>query len=181
MIKFLEEWEMKTSFSLADLSSLIGLLIFLSQVINGLKMTIGVLIEKRTAMNRSTSLFSFVSERIRWAITHIKFVLQRWKGESKIYDKTWTNNQPDIFIYCDIALGEEPVRAGTYGQGAFTLPSKKWFSKPWTGEILAEAMREEKHSSTHLELLNMLEAVLFFATDTQRVLCVCDSKSAVRI
>jgi hypothetical protein len=181
MITFLEEWESKVTFSLADLSSLIGLLIFLSQVVNGLKITISILIEKRTTMTRSTCLTSITSDRIRWAVAHVKYVLQRWKGEARVYDKAWTNGRPDISIYCDIALDAEPVRAGTYGKGAFTLPSKKWFSTPWTEEELAGAMREKKHSSTHLELLNMLHAVLFFAKETQRVLCVCDSKSAVRI
>ena len=42
-------------------------------------------------------------------------------------------------------------------------------------------MREKKHSSTHLELINMLEAVLHFASASQKVLCYCDSKSAVNI
>lgn len=181
MITFLEEWEGKVTLSLTELSSLIGLLIFLSQVVNGLKVTIGVLIEKRTAMTRSTSLTSTMPDRVRWAIAHVKYILQRWNGEARIYDKAWTDDKPDISIYCDIALDSEPVKAGTYGKGAFTLPSRKWFSSPWTEEDLSEAMREKKHSSTHLELLNMLEAVLFFAEKEQRVLCVCDSKSAVRI
>ena len=42
-------------------------------------------------------------------------------------------------------------------------------------------MREKKHSSAHLELLNMLEAVLLFAGRMQKVLCIGDNTSSVRI
>lgn len=181
MIAFLEAWESKITYSLKDLSSLIGLLIFLSQVVNGIRATIGILILKRTEMNRSTSQISIMSERIRWAVVHILYVLRRWQGTARIFDRSWTNNQADVYIYCDIALQEEPATPGSFGKGAFTLPSKKWISIPWTQEELKEAKREQKHSSAHLELLNMLEAVLFFSKEEQRILCVCDSKAAVRI
>ena len=125
MIEFLGEWEQKASFSLKDISSLVGLLIFLSQVINGLKVTIDVLILKRTEMARSSSLFATVSKRMRWAITHILYVLNRWKGTSRIYDLSWANKQADVKVFCDIAL-RDPKR-GSFGKGAFTLPSKRWF------------------------------------------------------
>ncbi len=39
----------------------------------------------------------------------------------------------------------------------------------------------EERPSAHMELINMLEAVLRFAKTTQKVLCYCDSKSAVKI
>lgn len=180
MISYLEQWQGKTTFTHKELSSLIGLLIFISQVVGGIKPTIGVLLEKKTQMARTASTKSTMSERLNWAIEHILYVLKRWKGIARIYDKCWHNNKPDIIIYCDVAIGDDP-KAGAYGKGGFALPSMKWFTTPWTNDELCEAMREKKHSSTHLEVLNMLEAVLFFASEKQRVLCVNDNTSAVRI
>ena len=181
MLTFLESWESKISYSAKDLASLIGLLIFLSQIVGGIKATVGLLIIKRTDMTRSNSLFSIMSERIRWAVSHILFVLKRWQGVAKIFNRAWFNDEADISIYCDIALEEEPAQPGSFGKGAFVLPEKKFFSIPWTEPELKESMRETKHSSAHLELLNMLEAVLFFSQNTQKVLCTCDSNAAVKI
>lgn len=80
MISFLEEWEKKETMTIADLSSLIGLLIFLAQMINGLKNTIGTLILKRNKMNKSTTSSAPTNKRVRWAIAHILYVLKRWGG-----------------------------------------------------------------------------------------------------
>jgi len=148
---------------------------------DGIRATVGILLLKRTEMNRSTTLVSLLSDRIRWAVAHILYVMQRWQGVARIYNRSWENRQADVITYCDIALENEPAKAGSFGKGAFSLPSEKWFSTQWTEDELREAMREEKHSSAHLELINMLEAVLFFASETQRVLCICDSKASVRI
>ncbi len=98
---------------------------------------------------------------------------------ANIYDKAWSST-PDVTIYCDAAIDANPL-PGSFGKGAFTLPSRKWFSTPWTHSELEEATRKVKHSSTHLELLNMLDAVLLFAERKQRVLCVCDNKAATQI
>lgn len=180
MLTFLEQWRGKISFSHKELASLIGLLIFISQVVGGLKATIGILLEKKTEMARAASTHSAMSERLSWAIEHILFVLRRWRGVASIYDRCWHDNVPDIIIYCDVAIGEKPT-AGEFGKGGFSLPSRKWFATPWTNDELNEAMREKKHSSTHLEVINMLEAVLHFATKRQRVLCINDNTSAVRV
>lgn len=180
MITYLEQWQEKTTFSHKELSSLVGLLIFISQVVGGVKPTVGILLEKKTQMARTASTRSTMSDRLSWAIEHILYILRRWRGVAKIYDRCWYNNKPDIIIYCDVAIGDNP-KAGTYGKGGFVLPSMKWFSSKWTDNELKEAMREKKHSSTHLEVLNMLEAVLFFASEKQRVLCINDNTSAVRI
>ncbi len=131
-------------------------------------------------MARAASRKSTMSERLCWAIEHILYVLKRWKGIARIYDRCWYKNKPDMIIYCDVAIGDAP-KAGAYGKGGFALPSMRWFTTPWSGSELSEAMREKKHSSTHLEILNMLEAVLFFASEKQRVLCINDNTSAVRI
>ena len=84
-------------------------------------------------------------------------------------------------MYCDVAIISEPVQVNSFGKGAFALPSKEWYSTPWSEKELTVTMREKKHSSTHLELINMLEAVLYFAKASQKVLCYCDSKSAFNI
>jgi len=42
-------------------------------------------------------------------------------------------------------------------------------------------MRKTAHSTAHLELINMLEAVLLFSATAQKVLCFCDNKAAVAI
>lgn len=181
MISFLEKWGVKATASVSELSSLIGLLIFLSQIIGGIKATIGILILERTALNRATRSSFTVSDRIRSALAHIAFVLNKWQGQSIIFDRCWSNSKPDITVYCDVAIAPEPVPINSFGKGAFVLPSKEWYSTPWTETELNVAMREKKHSSTHLELINMLGAVLHFAKTTQKVLCFCDSKSAVSI
>jgi hypothetical protein len=114
MISYLEEWERKEVFSLKDLSSLVGLLIFISQVVGGLKSTIGILIIKRTNMHRSNSNTAALSKRLRWALSHILYILRRWKGVASIFDKTWEDN-PDVTIYCDVAIDDnslDPLEKG---------------------------------------------------------------------
>ncbi len=179
MISFLEEWEKKEVMSIADLSSIIGLLIFLSQMINGMKATIGILILKRNKMNRSVSVSSPVSRRVKWAIAHLLYVLKRWKGIARIYVRAWTDKQADITIYCAIALEKEP-KASSFGKGALILPTMQCWSEKWVESELAEAWRDKKHSTTHLELMNMFNSVLRFSSSTQKVLCICD-KTAVEI
>lgn len=180
MISYLEQWQDKITFSHKELSSLIGLLIFISQVVGGIKPTVGVLLEKKTQMARTASTKAVMTDRLSWAIEHILYILRRWKGVAKIYDKCWYKNRPDIIIYCDVAVGDNP-RAGTYGKGCFALPTMKWSTSKWTENELREAMREKKHSSTHLEVLNMLEAVLLFTSEKQKVLCINDNAAAVKI
>jgi len=46
---------------------------------------------------------------------------------------------------------------------------------------LDEAWRIKKHSTTHLELLNMLVSVLCFSSREQKIMCYCDNKAAVEI
>ena len=77
MIAYLEDWETKSSYSLKDLSSLIGLLIYIGQVVNGLRAMTAVLIIKRTDMQRSASQRSTPSSRIRIAIAHLLYILRR--------------------------------------------------------------------------------------------------------
>ena len=180
MIKHLTEWEQKEMFTVSELSSLIGLLIFLSQVVMGIKTTIGVLLERKTSMIGSTITKAPVTKRMRTSVSHTLYVLQKWKGVGQIFDKCWAMGGADVTIYCDIAK-EVPPAPGSYGKGAFCLPSGLWTSTPWKVEELSEAMRKKSHSTPHLELMNMLESVLKFASTKQRVLCYCDCDPAVRI
>ncbi len=181
MITFLEKWGVKPTATVSELSSLIGLLIFLSQIVGGIKATIGILILERTALNRASRSLFVVSDRVRSAIAHIAYVLEKWQGQSIIFDRCWNSATPHITVFCDVAVAPEPVPINSFGKGAFVLPSREWYSTPWSEKELAVTMREKKHSSTHMELINMLEAVLHFAKTTQKVLYYCDSKSAVKI
>ncbi len=180
MIKHLLEWGTKVSATVSELSSLIGLLIFLSQIIGGIKATIGILILERTTLHRAAKTNFIVSERIRSSIAHIAFVLNKWSGHAMIFDRCWHTSSADVTIYCDIAKDASPI-PGSFGKGAFSLPLLKYYSEPWTEQELREAMREKTQSTTHLELLNMLNAVLRFSEKAQKVLCYCDNKAAVAI
>lgn len=180
MIKLLLEWGTKVSATVSELSSLIGLLIFLSQIIGGIKATIGILILERTSLHRRAKTNFIVSARVRSSIAHIAFVLERWSGHAVIFDRCWTTSSADITIYCDVAKDSTPL-PGSFGKGAFSLPQLKYYSEPWTEQELKEAMREKTQSTTHLELLNMLNAVLRFSDKAQKVLCYCDNKAAVTI
>ncbi len=166
--------------SITELSSLIGLLIFLSQIIGGIKATIGILILERTALVRRAKTTFIVSERIRTSVAHIAFVLGKWDGHAIIFDRCWHGSSPDITIFCDIAKDKDP-RAGSFGKSAFAIPRVQYFSEKWTSHELEAAMRKTAHSTAHLELLNMLNAVLRFAGTAQKVLCFCDNKAAVAI
>lgn len=180
MTNHLTGWKSKISASVSELSSLIGLLIFLAQIIGGIKATIGILILERTALARRAKTTFTVSERIRFAVTHIAFVLERWRGTARIFDRCWHNSKADLTIYCDIAKDKDPS-PDSFGKGAFSIPKLQWFSEKWTEQELKEAMRKSAHSTAHLELLNMLDAVLRFAGVGQKVLCCCDNKAAVAI
>lgn len=180
MISLLQSWGTKVTASVSELSSLIGLLIFLAQIVGGIKATIGVLILQRTTLNRASRTNFIVSERVRAAVTHIAYVLERWHGHAMIFDRCWFNSKADLTVYCDIAKDKTP-EVGSFGKGAFCIPYSLWFSETWTSEELEGAMRKTAHSTAHLELINMLDAVLRFATTTQKVLCYCDNKAAVAI
>ncbi len=127
------------------------------------KATIGILILERTALNQASRSSFVVSDRVCSAIAHIAYVLDKWQGQSIIFDRCWHNSFPHVTVYCDVAITSEPVQVNSFGKGAFALPSKEWYSTPWSEKELKVTMREKKHSSTHLELINMLEAVLHFA------------------
>lgn len=108
------------------------------------------------------------------------YVLRRWEGKARIYDRSWASSTADVTVYCDIALEEVP-KAGSFGKGALVLQSETFFSEPWEEGELKEAKRAKKHSTAHLELINMLDSVLRFGKETQKILCKCDSRAAVRI
>ena len=109
-------------FSIADLSS-IGVLIFISQMLGGIKASLSILLDKRSEMTRSTSLFSTITERMKWTLTHIIIVLTEWQGQSKIFDKSWDDKGADITMFCDIALNRDAPVAGSFGKGIYMLPS----------------------------------------------------------
>lgn len=50
MISFLGQWEEKAFFAIKDVNSLIGILIFLSMILGGIKAFTGTLMEKRNEM-----------------------------------------------------------------------------------------------------------------------------------
>lgn len=180
MFNHLQTWVSKSSASVSELSSLIGLLIFLSQIIGGIKATIGILILERTALLRRAATSFAVSPRIRAAVAHIAFVLEKWHGKAIIFDRCWHESKADLTIYCDIAKEKDP-QPNSFGKGAFSIPKFQWFSEKWTAQELEEAMRKTTHSTAHLELLNMLDAVLRFAGRAQKIMCYCDNKAAVAI
>ena len=180
MLSFLGVWETRDRCSLKDLSSLVGVLIFLSMLLGGLKAFIGTLMEKKNDMTRTTITSTPVTQRMRTTIQHIHFVIREWNGIARIFDRSWTEGDADLVIICDVALDENPL-PGSYGKGAFCLPVGTHYFKKWKESELREGKREKKHSSAHLELLNMLEAVLFFAGQMQKILCIGDNTSSVRI
>ena len=181
ILSLLEQWREKESFSLREMNSFLGILIFVSQVVGGMKASIGVFIVIRNNLVRSAIATSPVTNRIRTTAMHIQHVLTRWNGVARIFDRNWMDGKADLVIYCDAALDDEPALPGSYGKGAIAVPGGKTRSVAWTASELAESMRESKHSSTHLELLNMLESVLVMADQKQKVLCICDNAAAVRI
>ena len=181
ILSLLEQWKEKESFSLREMNSYLGILIFISQVVGGLKASIGVFILIRNNLIRSAIAISPVTNRIRTTATHVQYVLSRWNGVARIFDRNWVDGKADVTVYCDAALEGEPALPGSYGKGAIAVPGGETRSLVWTASELAESMRESKHSSTHLELLNMLESVLVLAAHEQKVLCVCDNAAAVRI
>ena len=180
MLSFLGVWESKDRCSLRELSSLIGILIFLSMLLGGLKAFTGTLMEKKNDMTRTTITTTPVTQRMRTSIQHIHFVINEWNGIARIFDRSWSVGDADLIIYCDVALDEHPL-PGSYGKGAFCLHTGEYYYKRWKESELKEGMREKKHSTAHLELLNMLEAVLLFAGQMQKVLCIGDNTSSVRI
>ena len=180
MLSFLGTWEIKEKCSLKELNSLIGILIFLSMLLGGIKAFTGTLMERRNDMTRATITTTPITQRMRTTIRHLHFVITEWNGIARIFDRSWSAGDADVVIYCDVALDDNPL-PDSFGKGAFCLPQGAYYSKRWREGELAEAMRERKHSSTHLELLNMLEAVLLFAGQMQKVLCIGDNTASVRI
>jgi hypothetical protein len=122
MIDFLREWEKKATYSIKDLSSLIGLLIFLSQLIGGIKATIGILIIKRTDMTRSSCSSSFMSERIRAAVSHILYVLNRWGGTAKILTGRGKRGERTSRSSVISRLTHHQCKQGPLGRGLLPYP-----------------------------------------------------------
>ena len=54
----------------------------------------------------------------------------------------------DVIVFADIAAMDEPILAGSYGKGAFAIPSGKRRSLPWSEDELKEAKREKALFST---------------------------------
>ena len=181
MDHFFSRWIAMKRFHLKGVNSLIGVLIFLSMILGGIKAFTGTLMEKRNEMTRGAERTAAVTQRIRTTLQHIRFVITEWNGVARIFDREWRDDSADVIVFADIAAMDEPILAGSYGKGAFAIPSGKRRSLPWSEDELKEAKREKKHSSAHLELLNMLEAVLEFAGREQRVLCFGDNTAAIEI
>ncbi len=114
MISFLEKWGVKPTATVSELSSLIGLLIFLSQIIGGIKVTIEILILERTTLNQASRVSFVVSDRVRSALAHIAYVLDKWQGQSIIFDRCWHNSFPHVTAYCDVAITSEPVQVNLH-------------------------------------------------------------------
>jgi len=131
-------------------------------------------------MSQSNALASTVTDRMRWSLAHIIFVLQQWEGKASIFDRSWDEKGADITMYCDIALPEHAV-AGSFGKGTFLFPSGNYAFSKYEQVDLDEAWREKKHSTAHLELLNMLVSVLSFSSKEQKIMCFCDNKAAIKI
>ncbi len=137
---------------------------------------------ERTTLNQASRVSFVVSDRVRSALAHIAYVLDKWQGQSVIFDRCWHSSSPHVTVYCDVAITSEPVQVNSSERGPLPFPLRNGIRPPGPKRSLKVTMREKKHSSTHLELINMLEAVApFFAKASSKVLCYCDSKSAVNI
>ena len=180
MKEHIREWKQKPTYTLKELSSLIGLLLYLGQIVIALKSTAAWLMQKKNTMNRSTTDHAKSSKRLLQSLDRVDYILSKWNGVANIYEMRWSKG-PDITIFCDAAIDLPFPKAGSFGKGAFVLPAGKWVSSPWTEEEAEEGRRELSTSSTHLELTNMLESVLFFASEKQKILCVSDNDAAVQI
>jgi hypothetical protein len=172
----IKEWKEKQSYTLKELSSLIGLLLYLAQIVKSVKSTTAWLIQKKTNMSRSTTTQAKRSSRLLFALNR-DYILAGWNGIADIYDMTWSTG-PDLTVICDVAIDIPFPKAGSFGKGAYTMPEGKWVASPWTTEEAEEGKRELSTSSTHLELANMLESVVYFAKSKQKVLCITDNLSS---
>ena len=79
MLEYIGEWRGETTYTLKNLSSLIGLLLYLSQIVEGIKSTTAFLIKKRTEMTRSGASHAQVSQRIDHSLARIAYILSNWK------------------------------------------------------------------------------------------------------
>ena len=182
MIAYIKEWRCKTSYTLKELSSLIGLLLYAGQLALGLKSAAGWLLKKKAALLKSPDTHARCGNRIRASLARTQYILERWNGTARIYDMDWQTG-PDLTIFCDAAIDKPFPKAGSFGKGAYAMPTGQKRSAPWTEEEAAESKRLGKKaaSSSYLELVNMLESILLLAKEKQKVLCYCDNTGAVTI
>src|SRR5689334_18261547 len=129
--------------------------------------------ERKIKLHTQRTLFSyrslmFISQIILSWLLHKKLNMVR--STSTISKSSQLNATLDI--YCDAAIDKPFTGASSFGKGAFALQSKKGISSPWNKEETEEGKRESAESSTHLELITMLDSILLLAREKQKILCI---------
>ena len=157
MIVYIKKWRSETSYTLKELSSLIGLLLYVAQLVNGVKSAATWLMKKKSSMTRSVDAYATCSKRLLFSLARIQYIVERWKGVTDIYDRNWQTG-PDLTIFCDAAIDKPFPKAGSFGKGTYAMPPREWRSTPWTEEETTEGRGLLAASSTYFELLNMLES-----------------------
>ena len=126
MREHIKEWREKASYTLKELCSLIGLLLFVSQIVICMKSATSWLLHKKTNMVRSTSTVSRSSKKLNLTLDRLDYILERWNGKANIYDMCWSKG-PDLTIYCDAAIDKSFPKAGSFGKGALRCLRVKKF------------------------------------------------------
>jgi hypothetical protein len=108
---------------------------------------------------------------LRQAASSLLFVLNKWHGRVSI-DSVF-NRTVDCTVVVDAGLRGTDV---VWGRGGWCPESQSFFAAPWPQRVLDLAMREQKYSSTFVEVFNALTAVQTLATPGSRVRIVTDSQ-----
>jgi hypothetical protein len=161
-----------TKMLIRDLSSLIGLMLHLSQVVPGLKAAAAHLFKVLGLAKKNRWKWVRNSNFIRAPLRLSLFFIDNWSGSSFIFDEDWTDG-PTKLISQDACI--------IWGRGAWCAISLRYYFEAWPLSILALAMRQKMASASFLELFGNVEAVVTLCVRGDRALVKNDCLGMVTV
>ena len=181
LLDFFQKWHLKHSCTLKELEQLVGLFQWLAVVFRAIRPALKrayaqIARSRASASPRARFSAPFkVKMYIKSAVSWTRYVLGKWDFRFPLDCAFGKNATCTIFL--DAGLREVQHSAQVWGRGAYCTTRKLFYAAVWKKSILNRAMREEKWSSTYVEVFNVGTAIATLVEPGSRVHVVTDSQA----
>jgi hypothetical protein len=168
--------------SLSQLDSMVGIFGYISTVVSIIRPARGYVIQLQTRCRAAVKSGKWpgpfkVTTRAKHGIRLMQEAIELCNGTWKL--ERLFSTEFNLTIYGDAGLTFSG--GAVWGQGAYTVETRQFYAEPWSQDVIKRSHRLLALSSTYVEVLNLVIAVMTFSKKSDRVRVYTDSMDAMFI